>query len=203
MPPAAAPSLTRRALASLAVIGALLLGGAGAAWAQDPTATTVPPTSGVLVPGGPTTATTAPTATSTSQAPADDTAGDEGGLLDLDANEKVWVIVGALVAIAVLMMILTVLYWRHTRPGIKQDRRITREEKRAAKRERKAAKKDPFVAAEDDEDDDDEDLDDVGADDDAPPAHPTGPLDLDAILGAPDASRSVFGEADEDPDPDR
>jgi hypothetical protein len=213
MPPSAAPTLTRRALAALALVGALGIGGAGAAWAQDPTATTVPvtPTSGVLVQGGPTTPTTTPSSTSTSQAPADDDADDDGGLLDLDANEKVWVIVGALVAIALLMMVLTVLYWRHTKPDkVKQDRRITRAEKKADKRERKAEKrerkaagKDPFV--EDVEIDDFSDLrdDDEFEADDGPPAHPTGPLDLDSILGAPDPSRSVFGATSEDDEPDR
>ncbi len=48
------------------------------------------------------------------QAPAD----DEGGVLDfdLDANEKVWIIVGALVAVALLLLVLTIVYWRHTKP---------------------------------------------------------------------------------------
>jgi hypothetical protein len=187
MPPAAAPTLPRRALAALVLTGALGIVGAGTAAAQDPT--TVPPTSGVLVPGTTAPPSTTPASTTTTEAPAE----DEGGLLDLDANEKVWVIVGGLVGIAILMMVLTVLYWRHTRPEHpKQDRRIDRVERKEAKAERKdekrrrrAAGKDPFT--------------DDG--DDGPP--PAGPLDLDAILGGPDPARSVFGSSEEGDEPPR
>ena len=152
MPPAA---VTRRALVGLVLIGALALGIGGVASAQEP-----PPTSGVLVPGTTTPSVTTPPS-STSQAPAAEDEADEDSLLDLDANEKVWVIVGGLVAIAIVMMVLTVIYWRHTKPERpKQDRRIDRAERRAEKaerkdekRQRKAASRDPFVV------DDDADLD--------------------------------------------
>ena len=195
MPPAATSTLPRRALAALVLVGALVLGFGSAAWAQDPTATTVPPTSGVLVPGStaPPTSTPAST-TSTTAAPAEE---DEGGFLDLDANEKVWVIVAALVGVAILMMVLTVLYWRHTKPdaAVKQDRRIAKAERKEEKRQRKAKAKDPFVD---------------GPDDALVPADPTeqveqvdGPMDLDELLNEPDPSRSVFGPADEDDDPAR
>lgn len=195
MPPAAAPSLTRRALAGLVLVGALSLGGS-AAWAQDPPPST--PTSGVLVPGSTVPATTVPPATTTSEAPASDDSGD--GLLDLDANEKVWVIVGGLVAIAVLMMVLTIIYWRHTKPDRpKQDKRIDRAERRAdkaelkqEKRERRSKKRDPFVPDDEDE-----------AEDAADAAPPAGPIDIEGLLGSPDPSRSVFAEPDEDDEPSR
>jgi len=202
MPPSAPPSLSRRALAATALVGALLVGTATAAWAQDPVPTTTPtPTSGVLVPG-----TTAPpsSTTATTQAPPAEDADDDGGLLDLDANEKVWVIVGALVAIAVLMMVLTVVYWRHTKPdrSPKQDRRIERAERKEAKAERKdekrqrrAARRDPFGSGDDEDDEADEGGGEARRSSD-------GPMDLDAILGSPDPSRSVFGPTEED-DPSR
>jgi hypothetical protein len=213
MPPAAPPTLIRRALAAATLVGALVLGVGSVAGAQEvPPATTVPGGS-ILVPGT-TVATTAPPATS--EAPAEEEADEDDGDgnsffdTDFDANEKVWIIVGALVAVAILMLVLTVIYWRHTRPdgAIKQDRRIDkaerREEKAARKdekRRRKAADRDPFTQ-------------DDGAHDsttDEPPAgdapsasrHPEGPMDLDGILGRPEASRSVFGEPPEDSDPSR
>ena len=202
MPPSAAPTLSRRALVAAAVAGAIVLGGGTAAWAQDPVPTTTPTaTSGVLVPG-----TTAPpsSTTATTQPPPADDADDEGGFLDLDANEKVWVIVGALVAIAILMMVLTVIYWRHTKPdrAPKQDRRIERAERREAKAERRdekrqqrAARKDPFGGGVGDA----EKEDPADGDDEVPPrSSPDGPMDLDAILGSPDPSRSVFGPDEED-----
>jgi hypothetical protein len=195
MPPAATSALPRRALAGLALAAMLVLGGGTAAWAQDPTATTVPPTSGVLVTGTTVAPTSTPASTtSTTAAPED----DEGGFLDLDANEKVWVIVAALVGVAIVMMVLTVLYWRHTRPGRGdlQDKRITKAERKTEKAERKdekrrrrAVSKDPFVD---------------GPDDALVPPDPAdGPMDLEELLGEPDPSRSVFGSADEDPDAGR
>ncbi len=206
MPPAA---VTRRALVGLVLIGALALGIGGVASAQEP-----PPTSGVLVPGTTTPSVTTPPS-STSQAPAAEDEADEDSLLDLDANEKVWVIVGGLVAIAIVMMVLTVIYWRHTKPERpKQDRRIDRAERRAEKaerkdekRQRKAASRDPFVdddtdldALIDEVDDEKDEPDEADGEDEDP--LPEGPLDLEGLLGAPDSSRSVFGvpsEADEPP----
>ena len=118
MPPSpAAPNLSRRALAALALAAGLtFFSGAGAS-AQVPT-TAVP---GVLVPGDTTASTVAPT-TTTTEAPA---VADDGLLdFDFDANEKVWIIVGALVAVAILLLVLTIVYWRHTKPDRpKADRR--------------------------------------------------------------------------------
>ena len=121
MPPAAAPTLTRRALAAPGPRRGAEprwgRGGLGPGAAADDAdvrrararASTVP-------------ATTAPPATTTTEAPGLRRRAATG-CLDLDANEKVWVIVGGLVAIAVLMMVLTVIYWRHTKPDRpKQDK---------------------------------------------------------------------------------
>jgi hypothetical protein len=175
----------------------LVLGGGALASAQDPTATTVPPTSGVLIPGTTVPATTAAPASSTSPSTTAAPEDENGGFLDLDAHEKVWVIVGALVGVAILMMVLTVLYWRHTRPEVsRQDKRIAKAERKDAKRQAKARSKDPFVD---------------GPDDALVPADPTtqpvprtdGPMDLDELLGEPDPSRSVFGQGDEDGEPGR
>ncbi len=189
MPLAAAPTLTRRALVALTVAGVLTLGGTAAAWAQDPPVTTP---SSILVPGTTAPSTTAPATTPTSEAPAEDPVQDEGGFFDFDANEKVWIIVGGLVAIAVLMMVLTVLYWRHTKPDRPaKGERTSRAERKRDKRLRKAARKDPWTDDDGDEDGDDE------------PAQPSGPLDLDELLAAPDSDRSVFGATDEGDQSDR
>lgn len=181
MPPSsAAPTLPRRVLAALALTAALGLGLGAPAAAQVPTTTTP----GVLVPGS-TVATTVPPTTA---APAPtDAADDEGGVLDfdLDANEKVWIIVGALVAVALLLLVLTIVYWRHTKPGrsVAADNGDDRASRKEAKRERKAERKDPFRS------------DEAG---DQPPEDPNaGPLDLDELLGSPDPARSVFGSSDE------
>ena len=183
MPPSsAAPTLPRRVLMALALTATLGLGLglAGPAVAQVPT-TTSP---GVLVPG-PSTATTVP---ATTAPPATTEPASDDGLLDFDfdANEKVWIIVGALVAVALLLLILTIVYWRHTKPNRSAaadtggSRRATRKEE---KRRRKAEAKVPSR-------DDDAD--------EAPPRDPaTGPLDLDELLGAPDPARSVFGAPDD------
>jgi hypothetical protein len=176
MPPSpAAPNLSRRALAALALVAGLtFISGAGAS-AQVPT-TTVP---GVLVPGD-TTAATVATTTTTTEAPA---VVDDGLLdFDLDANEKVWIIVGALVAVAVLLLVLTVIYWRHTKPDRpKTDRRIERAERKEQKQRRRAANKDAETGA-------------VG---DGPAGTPSAPMDLDEVLSSPDPARSVFGIPDE------
>lgn len=37
----------------------------------------------------------------------------------LSASTKVWVIIGALVGVALLVFILTIIYWRHTRPPLR------------------------------------------------------------------------------------
>jgi hypothetical protein len=182
MPPSpAAPTLPRRALVALALVGGLTLFSGVGASAQVPT-TTVP---GVLVPGGTTAPTVAPTTTTTTEAPASADAG--GGLLDFDANEKVWIIVGALVAVALLMLVLTIIYWRHTKPDRpKADKRIERAERKEQKQRRKAASEDPSA-----------DEPDEVSDDDGPPGSPSGPLNLDELLAAPDPARSVFGAPDE------
>jgi hypothetical protein len=174
MPPSpAAPNLSRRALAGLALVAGLtFVSGAGAS-AQVPT-TTVP---GVLVPGDTTAPTVEPTTTTTEAPVADD------GLLhfDFDANEKVWIIVGALVAVAVLLLVLTIIYWRHTKPDRpKADRRIERAERKEQKQRRRAANKD-----------------ETDADGNGPPGTPSAPMDLDEVLSSPDPARSVFGIPDE------
>jgi lysylphosphatidylglycerol synthetase-like protein (DUF2156 family) len=177
MPPSpAAPNLSRRALAALALMaGLVFLVGAGAS-AQVPT-TTVP---GVLVPGDTTATTVAPT-TTTSEAPA---AADDGLLdFDFDANEKVWIIVAALVAVALLLLVLTIIYWRHTKPDRpKADRRIARAERKEQKQRRRASSKE--AAATD-------------AELDGPAGTPSAPMDLDEVLSSPDPARSVFGTPDE------
>ena len=175
MPPSpAAPNLSRRALAALALVAGLtFFSGAGAS-AQVPT-TTVP---GVLVPGD-TTAPSVATTTTTTEAPA---VADDGLLdFDFDANEKVWIIVGALVAVAVLLLVLTIIYWRHTKPDRpKADRRIERAERKEQKQRRRAANKD-----------------ETDTDGDGPAGTPSAPMDLDEVLSTPDPARSVFGIPDE------
>ena len=179
MPPSsAAPTLPRRVLVALALTVALGLGLAAPVAAQVPP-TTVP---GVLVPG-PSTAPTVPPTT----APAATTVPAGGGVLDFDfdANEKVWIIVGALVAVALLLLVLTIVFWRHTKPdrSVAVDTGGDRASRKEEKRQSKAEKKDPFRD------------DDAG---DGPPRDPAaGPLDLDELLGTPDPARSVFGAPDE------
>ena len=119
--------------------------------------------------------------------PGVDDAGD--GLLDFhfDANEKVWIIVGALVAVALLLLVLTIIYWRHTKPDRpKADKRIERAERKEQKRRRKATGEDPFAEEADE-----------GPDDDGSAGTPSGPIDLDEVLAPPDPARSVFGTPDE------
>ena len=183
MPPSsAAPSLPRRVLAAVALTATLGLGlGVTAPVAAQAPTTTTP---GVLVPG-PSTASTVP---ATTAAPTTTTpAADDGGLLDFDfdANQKVWIIVGGLVAVALLLLVLTIVYWRHTKPdrSAAVGRREGRATRKEEKRRRKAEAKDPFSET---------------VEDDAPPRDPTtGPLDLDELLGAPDPARSVFGAPDD------
>lgn len=125
---AGAAALVSVVLLALAlVVGAA---GAGAAPAQFPPATTVPPgfptattlapgtvtppTTGVLVPdttpttAGATSATVAP-ATEVEQTPEADT-GDPG------AERTVWMAIAGLGGVALLILILTIVYARHTRP---------------------------------------------------------------------------------------
>ncbi|CAN5576145.1 hypothetical protein BH10ACT1_BH10ACT1_37500 [soil metagenome] len=85
---------------------------AAAAPRQDPTATTA------LDP----TATTAPTATglapTTTAAVTTTTAAAGGPDTDKVAEEdrKIWLVVGGLVAVAIALLLLTIRYWRHTKP---------------------------------------------------------------------------------------
>jgi len=182
MPPSsAAPSLSRRVLAAVALTATLGfgLGVVTPAAAQGPTTTTP----GVLVPG-PSTASTVPP---TTVAPTTTAPGADDGLLDFDfdANQKVWIIVGGLVAVALLLLVLTIVYWRHTKPdrSAAVDRREGRSARKEAKSRRKAEAKDPFRET---------------VDADAAPRDPTtGPLDLDELLGSPDPARSVFGTPDD------
>lgn len=178
-------AFARLAVAALVGLGALAA--APSAGAQEPAPTTTNP---VLVPGETTPTTRAPSGGT--PAPTSTTEADDGGGLldlDLDANEKVWIIVGGLVVIAVVMAVLTVVYWRHTRPDRsgEPEAKETRAERRARKREAKAAARDPFVEDEA-----------VGEE----PEPVEGPLDLDALLGGPEPSRSVFGDVAEGPGDD-
>lgn len=93
---------------------------AGAATAQFPTETTVapgfpaPPTTSVLVPGS-TVATTTPTtaagATQVEEPPVADTSGDPS------ASRTVWMAIAGLGIVAFLILVLTIIYARYTRPG--------------------------------------------------------------------------------------
>jgi len=182
------PASSWRRPASALALAVVLLAGPAAA-AQE-----VPPTTvgDLLVPG---TSAPAPSAPATTTPPATTSAPvDEGGGLldlDLDANQKVWVIVGALLAVAVLIAVLTVVYWHHTRPvppdGVpvtrRERRQARRDARRAERRERRAPAPEPAAVPP------------AGAD----PA--AGPLDLDALLGEPQPSRSVFAPDPEDPRP--
>ncbi len=158
-------------LAALAM--AAMLVAPAMAEAQEVPTTTVPE---LLVPGDttPTTAGGGAPATTTTETPAT----DDGGLFhDVDANTKVWIIVGGLVTVAVLIAILTIIYWRHTRPApVDADAEGGR---RPSRRERRKAKKLG-----------------QGQDDAAKP-----PLDLDDLLARPDPARSVFATDPEKPGP--
>ena len=120
---------------------------------------------------------------------------NDGGFLGLglDANEKVWIIVGGLVVIALVLLVLTVIYWRHTRPGRRSeddpsDPVDDRSSGREKKRRRRAEAKDPSGDA---------------GEEDGPRDPSSGPLDLDGLLGAPDPGRLVFGSPDEPEDSSR
>jgi len=97
---------------------------AGAATGQFPTETTVAPfpTETTLAPGAtvPATAVPAPETTPTTSATTadaetqvDETPADTG---DPDANRTVWVAIGGLGVVAVAILVLTIIYARHTRP---------------------------------------------------------------------------------------
>lgn len=127
-------SLRTVAVASSLVVGVALgafgAGGpAGAATAQFPTETTVAPgfpTATTVAPGFPTattasvsttlavtpttTAGTAPTPTQVDQTPAADSTGDP------EATRTVWMAIAGLGLVAFLILVLTIIYARHTRP---------------------------------------------------------------------------------------
>ena len=90
---------------------------ASARTSQDPgTSTTAgfggdPSTTGVSVT---TAAPATTTASATTEAPA--SSGGPGSKRVADENRKIWLVVGALVAVAIALTLLTVRYWRHTRP---------------------------------------------------------------------------------------
>lgn len=120
---------TLRAAAVALVLAATVafgVAGAAASTAQFPPETTVPPglptdttlapgatvpTTGVLVPGTTptTTATSAGADTQVDQTPAADTSNP-------DASRTVWVAIGGLGVVALLILVLTIIYARHTRP---------------------------------------------------------------------------------------
>lgn len=78
-----------------------------------PTATTVAPgfpTATTLAVTPTTTAGSAPTPTQVDQTPASDTTGDS------DASRTVWMAIAGLGVVAFLILVLTIIYARHTRP---------------------------------------------------------------------------------------
>jgi hypothetical protein len=110
------------ALGCILALGAFVFGVSTASGepAQFPTETTAPPfpappTTGILVPGETTTVvpTTAPSAP-TSPRPEPQSQEDNQ---DSDAGRTVWMAIIGLVVVAVLILVLTVLYARHTRPS--------------------------------------------------------------------------------------
>jgi hypothetical protein len=73
----------------------------------DPAVTTVPAvTEGAELDAGAPASTSVPAAT-------DAPSGDDG----LAASTKVWIIIGGLVGVALLVLLLTILYWRRTKPS--------------------------------------------------------------------------------------
>jgi hypothetical protein len=99
---------------------ALILVPPRSAGAQD--GSTEPSVPELLVPADPS-ATTAPAAagdgdldadtSSSTTVPATGATGDDG----LAASTKVWIIIGGLVGVALLVLLLTILYWRRTKPS--------------------------------------------------------------------------------------
>lgn len=123
-------SLVARHTSPRAVAAGLLLAlglmvmprAADAASTQFPTETTVAPgfpatpTTGVLVPGSTaatsiTTPTTSAGPTQVEEPPGAATSGDPL------AGRTVWMAIGGLVCVAFLILVLTIIYARHTRPG--------------------------------------------------------------------------------------
>jgi hypothetical protein len=88
--------------------------------APAPAPSTVPPLTTVSVPGGGVVITEGtvvePAPDARSGVTAETTTGDDGGGGWLTANTTVRLVSGGLVALAVLVTVLTVAYWRHTRP---------------------------------------------------------------------------------------
>lgn len=87
---------------------------AAAAPAQDPTVTTAPETGLDPEPGG-----DEPPAVTDDPA-ADPTAEDDesaGGSTVAEENRRIWLVVAGLVVVALALTLLTVRYWRHTRPA--------------------------------------------------------------------------------------
>ena len=122
----------RAAAGTLAFALLLLLAGgvARASTTQFPPATTVPgfPTATTLAPGAvPTTGVLVPGTTPTTAAATATTAGAGAGTVtevedepaadnDPDASRTVWMAIAGLGAVAFLILVLTIIYARHTRP---------------------------------------------------------------------------------------
>ena len=112
------PARARPRLILLALVVVAALGWGTHATAQETPTTTAPGAPPeLLVPGDTTPATTAaPTQESVPTVTVPE-AGDDSGDGGLDASTKVWLIVIGLVLVAAVTAVLTVLYWRHTRPS--------------------------------------------------------------------------------------
>jgi hypothetical protein len=139
----------------------LLLVTAGDAGAQD--GTTEPSVPELIVPGAPSvTSGPAETPSSTTAVPAEATSSRDDGLA---ASTKVWIIIGGLVGVAFLVLILTILYWRRTKPSAVAARRAAKAEAATAGEASEGGPPAPVGA----------DTAPVPASDGAPPATQTAP----------------------------
>lgn len=118
--PLAAPRRTRVVVAVGALALAALLGTAPAAArpAQDPGATSVPIDASSTTSPAFTTTTVAAVPAEEPVAPEADDAGTVGtsGRRVADENRKIWGVVAGLVLVAIALSLLTIRYWRKTRP---------------------------------------------------------------------------------------
>ena len=114
----AAARARRAALVPLMIAGAALVGaGSAGAGVVDPSVTTVPE---LLVPGDttPTTVADEPTEDQAPEESGPTTTESDSGSVDegLSASTKGWLIIAGLVGVAFLILVLTIIYWRHTSP---------------------------------------------------------------------------------------
>lgn len=114
--PIAVPAVARL-LAAGAVVALMSLFGAAAASGrpiQDPNSTTVAVDgSSTTLPG---TTTPAPATTPLASTGGDAGSTEPGGRRVADENRKIWVVVAGLIIVAIALSLLTIRYWRRTRP---------------------------------------------------------------------------------------